>query len=330
MPDLAAPASRHVDLTRFAWLSIGAALSTIVAKSAAWALTGSVGLLSDAVESLVNLVAAVGVLVALRVAARPADQKHPYGHGKAEYFSAALEGLMIVVAAAVIIVSAVERFINPVPLANIGAGVGISVLAAVINGVVAAVLLRAGRTHHSTALRADGKHLLTDVWTSAGVVLAVVLVALTGWERLDPLIAVLVAITIVVTGWRILAESGGDLMDRTWPQEDNERLVAMVRSFTSAQVDAHGLRSRQAGRVRFAEMHLLVPGDWTIRRGHDLASTIEDAVRAEFPGVQVLCHIEPLEDPRAYADYDVDVSDAVRPPTPDAGDQRDPHKRRGG
>lgn len=293
------------DLTRFAWLSIAAALVTIGLKSTAWLMTGSVGLLSDAAESLVNLVAAVVALVALRVALLPPDKNHHFGHSKAEYFSAAVEGLMIFVAAAVILVSSVERFLNPQPLENLGLGLGVSVLASVVNGAVAWVLIRAGRRHRSIVLTADGRHLLTDVWTSVGVVVGVTLVWLTGWDRLDPVVAFAVGINILVTGWGLIRSSAAGLMDVSLPREDNERIEAILQRWTSEEIQFHAVRTREAGHCRFMEMHLLVPGEWSVKRGHDLTEDVIDSLLEAFPDLRVSCHLEPIEDPRSYEDMGV-------------------------
>ena len=289
-----------VDLSRFAWLSIAAALVTIALKTVAWQITGSVGLLSDAAESVVNLVAAVVALVALTVAIRPADKNHHFGHSKAEYFSAAAEGMMIFVAAAVILFSAIQRFLNPQPLENVGVGLAVSVVASVVNGLVALVLLRAGARYRSITLTADGKHLLTDVWTSVGVVVGVLLVWLTGWERLDPVVAFAVGVNILVTGWRLIRSASAGLMDVSLPKEDNEIIRTVLGRFTSAEVTWHRLLTREAGNRRFMQFDLLVPGGWTVQRGHDLVEDITDALMAEFPDIDVLCHIEPVEDPRSY------------------------------
>ncbi|MFL6151291.1 MAG: cation diffusion facilitator family transporter [Ornithinibacter sp.] len=294
--------STPVDLTRFAWLSIGAALVTIALKTFAWWVTGSVGLLSDAAESLVNLVAAIVALVALTVAIRPPDQNHHFGHSKAEYFSAATEGVMIFVAAAVILFSAVQRFMNPQPLENVGIGLVVSVAASVVNGGVAVVLLRAGARHRSITLVADGRHLMTDVWTSVGVVVGVLLVGLTGWERLDPVVAFAVGLNILVTGSRLIRGASAGLMDVSLPKEDNELIRTVLGRFTSAEVSWHRLLTREAGNRRFMQFDLLVPGAWTVQRGHDLVEDITDALMAEFPDIDVLCHIEPAEDPRSYED----------------------------
>ncbi|MBW3086275.1 Ferrous-iron efflux pump FieF [Austwickia sp. TVS 96-490-7B] len=310
----------RADLTRYAWLSIAAAIATIAMKTLAYLVTDSVGLLSDAAESVVNLVAAVVALIALRVAARPADDGHHFGHAKAEYFSAAVEGGMIVVAACVIVFTAVDRMIHPQPLDNVGIGLAVSVLASVINGAVAVVLMRAGKEHRSLTLSADGKHLLTDVWTSVGVVVGVLLVGITGWERLDPIVALLVGINIIVTGYQLLQQSVDGLMDVAWPEEDNTTFSQILTTFASAEVAFHAVRTREAGHQKFAEVHVLVPGQWSVQRGHDLVEDIEAAASQSFPGLQLMCHLEPLEDPRSYEDNRVYVSvdqpagDAEQPP----------------
>lgn len=314
------------DLSRYAWLSIAAAIATIALKTLAWQMTGSVGLLSDAAESVVNLVAAVAVLIALRVAAMPADKNHHFGHTKAEYFSAALEGLMIFVAALVIIYSAVERFINPRSIENVGIGLAISVVASVINGVVAWVLLRAGKRHRSLTLTADGKHLLTDVWTSAGVVVGVLLVALTKIDRLDPVVAFLVGLNIIWTGWTLLRQSAEGLMDVALSKEDNATIADVLSRFVTPEVHFHALRTRQSGHHRFAEVHVLVPGRWSVQRGHDLVEEVEAALREVFADLNITCHLEPTEDPRAYGDYSAEFpvpthEDLLRAEHPERADR---------
>jgi len=291
------------DLSRFAYLSIAAAIVTITLKVIAWRLTGSVGLLSDAAESVVNLVAAVAVLIALKVAAMPADKNHHYGHTKAEYFSAAIEGVMIFVAAVVIMWSAVDRFLHPLAIENVGIGLAISVVASAVNGGVAIVLLRAGRRYRSLTLTADGKHLMTDVWTSAGVVVGVLVVALTGIERLDPVVAFLVGLNIVWTGWKLIRESTEGLMDISMSKEDNAAIAEILSRFVTPEVHFHALRTRESGHHRFAEVHVLVPGAWTVTKGHDLVEEVEAAVHREFGDIALTCHLEPREDPRAYGDY---------------------------
>ncbi|GAA3875603.1 cation diffusion facilitator family transporter [Tessaracoccus defluvii] len=297
---------KRVDLTKFAWLSIAAALATIALKTTAWLLTGSVGLLSDAAESVVNLVAAVVALIALRVAAKPADKNHHFGHSKAEYFSSAIEGVMIFVAAAVILVVGIQRLLNPQPLEQVGIGLAISVVAGIINGAVAIVLIRAGRQHNSITLRADGQHLMTDVVTSVGVVVGVGLVALTGWQILDPIVAIGVGINILWTGWKLVSESTAGLMDEALPKETNARIREILAEHTSEQIDFHALRTRVSGARAFMEMHMLVPGAWSVKQGHDAMEDLIDLIRAEFPDLHVTGHLEPIEDPRSYEDEHLD------------------------
>lgn len=293
------------DLARFAWLSIATAIITIALKAGAWALTGSVGLLSDAAESVVNLVAAVVALVALKVAARPADPRYPFGRSKAEYLSAAVEGTMIFVAAGVICVTAVERFINPRPLDNVGIGLLISVVASVLNGVVGTILIRAGRRYRSITLSADGKHLMTDVVTSIGVLVGVGLVWLTGWDRLDAIVAFAVGVNIIITGTKLVTESMSGLLDAALPKSESEALIEVLRRHSNEAVAFHGLQTRTAGHQRFASMHVLVPGAWSVQRGHDLVEQIEQELRAAVPGLTVVTHLEPIEDPASWADIPI-------------------------
>lgn len=290
----------RANLTGFAWLAIATALVTIALKFAAYYITGSVGLLSDAAESIVNLVAAFAALIALHVAAKPADANHHFGHTKAEYFSAAVEGIMIFVAALFIIVASVRRFLDPVALEQVGVGLAISMVAAVLNGVVAVVLMRAGRRHSSITLEADGRHLMTDVVTSVGVVLGVGLVALTGWLRLDPIVAFLVGCNIIVAGWTLVRRSVDGLMDHTLSDADNERLRALLGRYASDDITFHDIRTREAGHEKHITMHVLVPGHWTVARGHDLLEEVEAAIREQFVHVEVVTHLEPIEDPRSY------------------------------
>ncbi|MFL0578818.1 cation diffusion facilitator family transporter [Dietzia sp. 179-F 9C3 NHS] len=290
-------------LKKFAWLSVATAVVTIALKVGAWWVTGSVGLLSDAAESVVNLVAAVIALIAITVAERPADDDHQYGHSKAEYFSAGAEGAMILVAAAFIVYTAVERIINPRPLESLGLGLLISVVAAVINAVVGLILVRAGARHRSRTLEADGKHLLTDVVTSIGVVVGVALVWLTGWEVLDPVVAILVGLNILYVGYRLVHVSGMGLMDATLPDEDNRAIEeVLARHRVPGEVDFHELRTRESGRWRFVEFHALVPGEWSVDRGHDLVELVEQEIHDALPHSHITSHLEPIEDERAYND----------------------------
>ena len=296
----------EASLTRYAWLSIAAALATIFLKAAAWWLTGSVGLLSDALESFVNLAGALMALWMLSLAAQPADDKHHFGHSKAEYFSSAFEGLLILVAATAIAVAAVERLRNPQPLEQVGIGLAVSVVASAINLAVGRALIAVGRQHHSIALEADGHHLMTDVWTSAGVIAAVGLVAVTGWLWLDPVIALLVAANIVWTGVHLMQRSAAGLMDSALPPDQLAAVDAALAPFRSRGVGFHALRTRQAGMRQFVSIHVLVPGNWTVQRGHDLAEDVEAAIRGQLPRANVTTHIEPIEDARAHEDIGLD------------------------
>jgi len=280
-------------LTRFAWLSIAAAVLTIALKSEAYLLTGSVGLLSDAAESLVNLVAAVVALIALHVAARPADEKHNFGHGKAEYFSAGVEGLMIFVAAGFILVSSVQRFLHPTELESIGLGLAISTVASVVNGAVGVLLLRVGAAHRSITLTADGKHLLTDVWTSVGVIVGVLLVGLTGWQRLDPVVAAIVGVNILVTGFRLVSQSVTSLLGAAMPAGDLAQVNAVLDDMRTAEIDFTDVRTRESGRHRFVSLTVLVPANWTVERGHALADDVEVAIAKDLSDTDVQTHIEP-------------------------------------
>lgn len=286
----------------FILLSVAAAVATIVLKTAAWRLTGSVGLLSDAMESGVNLAAALGAFWALSLAAKPADRNHHYGHFKAEYFSSGLESVLIVLAALAIIHAAVARLLQPEPLEQLGIGLALSLVATALNGLVAWVLLRASRRFHSITLRADAHHLLTDVWTSCGVVLAIGLVKLTGLTILDPLIAIAVALNITFTGWNLLRETASGLLDRSLPEDEHERLLALLATHETEDIRFHALRTRVAGSRRFVAFHVLVPGRWTVQAGHDLCERLEQEIAVALPRSDVLTHLEPIEDPKAWAD----------------------------
>ncbi|MGV9710375.1 cation diffusion facilitator family transporter [Gordonia sp. NPDC003424] len=296
----------RADLTRFALLSIATSIVVITLKIVAWRVSGSVGLLSDAAESLVNVVAAVGAFVALRVAARPADVDHNFGHTKAEYFSAVFEGVMIVVAAGLIIFAAVERLLHPRELESVGLGLAISVIASVINGAVGLILIRVGRQHRSMTLEADGKHLMTDVWTTAGVVVGVLLVALTGWLPLDALIAIAVAINILWVGGRLVWRSSEGLMDAALPVHDRTRIDDVLNRYRTEGIEFHDVRTREAGHERFLQMHMLVPGDWSVQRAHDVTERVEGELHASLAHLNINTHIEPVDDPRAYESWRLD------------------------
>lgn len=296
----------------FVLLSVGAAILTLTVKFAAYLVTGSVGILSDAAESLVNLVAAIVALWAISVAARPPDDEHAYGHSKVEYFSSATEGALILLAAVIIAYQAIPRLLHPQPIEHVGLGLLFSVLGAAINGVVALVLLRAGRRLRSVTLEADGRHLLTDVWTTGGVVVGVLLVALTGWGIFDPIVALLVAANIIYTGVRLLGQSGYGLLDSALPQEEQRIIAATLDPFRAQGIDFHALRTRRSGARRFMSIHVLVPGIWSVQRGHDLCERIEAAIRAALPDTTVFTHLEPREDPAAFDDQGLDRATGQR------------------
>ena len=297
----------ETNLERFAWLSIAAAIATIALKALAWWLTGSVGLLSDALESLVNLAAALLMLSMLRLAATPPGQAFPYGLSKAEYISAGVEGALIVLAAGGILYAAIPRLITPEPLEAPLLGLSITVVASLINFGVAVVLTRAGKRHDSITLEADGQHLMTDVWTSAGVIAGVALVYLTGWQRLDPLVALAVAIHIVWTGVGLVRRSVVGLLDAAISPEDQNEVNKIFNEYANRYaVKFHAFRTRQAGSRRFISFHLLVPDEWSVKRAHQLSEEIEERIRSLVPNSGVLVHIEPISDPASYDDEGLD------------------------
>jgi cation diffusion facilitator family transporter len=283
-------------------LSIAAAVVTIGLKSAAYLLTDSVGLLSDAIESLVNLVAAVTAYLSLLYASRPVDRSHTYGHEKIEFFSSGLEGVLIFVAALGIAWYAVRRLLVPEPLQPLGLGLAIATVAALINGAVGLLLVRVGRKHRSIVLEADGRHLLTDVWTSAGVLAGLGLVALTGWKVLDPVLALLVAANILWTAIDLIRRSFNGLMDHALPPEEQAAARAAIEAHLGPDMAFHALRTRQAGARRFVDFHLLVPGRLSVKEAHALTGEVEAALAAALEGVEVTVHVEPIEDRAAYED----------------------------
>ena len=300
----------RLSLTRFAWLSIAAAILTIGLKSLAYLLTGSVGLLSDALESFVNLAGALMALAMLTIAARPADEDHLFGHSKAEYFSSGAEGMLILVAAISIGITAVQRLMTPKPLEQVGLGIGVSIVASFINLAVSLVLRRAGKQFSSISLESNAQHLMTDVWTSAGVLVGVGAVALTGWGRLDPIVALVVAGNIVWSGFRIVRNSVLGLMDTALPVEEQATLQKVLEQHAQTGVQYHALRTRQSGARRFVSLHVLVPGIWTVQRGHQLLERIEADIRHALPAVTVLTHLESFNDPAAWDDIALDRTEA--------------------
>ncbi len=293
-------------LTRFAWLSVAAAIATIALKSGAYYLTGSVGILSDALESLVNLAGAIIALAMLTIAARPPDEDHAFGHGKAEYFASGAEGMMIIIAAGSIAYTAVNRLLHPQPLEQVGIGLLVTLVATMINLIVALVIRRAGKLHHSVTLDANSRHLMTDVWTSVGVIAAVGIVALSKLTFLDPIIALVVAGNIVREGYHIVRGSILGLMDTSISAEELNRVVAVLDSYKQGEVTYHALRTRLAGRRRFVSVHILVPGEWTVHRGHEMLENIERKLSETIPNLSVLTHLESLEDPASWDDIGLD------------------------
>jgi cation diffusion facilitator family transporter len=304
----------HTDLMKnrkslagYAWLSIGAAIATISLKTGAYYLTGSVGLLSDAIESFVNLAGAVMALVMLIIAARPADNEHVYGHSKAEYFASITEGILIFGAAVGIITTAVQRLLHPQVLEQLGFGLVVSVAASLINLGVARVLISAGKKRRSISLEADGHHLLTDVWTSVGVIGGVAVAGVTGWGILDPLVAILVALNIIWTGFQLVRRSISGLMDEALTEDEQQKIESVMVKFREKGVSFHALRTRQAAARRFVSVHVLVPGEWTVHDSHHIAEDFENEVRAILGGVvTVFTHLEPVEDELSMDDIYLD------------------------
>lgn len=306
MPPQSKPSVLSPSLTRYAWLSIATAIATITLKTLAWRLTDSVGMLSDALESLVNLASALVALWALTLAMRPADDHHAHGHGKVEYFSSAFEGLLIFAAAIAIAFAAVDRWRFPQPLTQIGLGVAVCALASVLNLIVGLILYRVGKQYRSMTLEADAHHLLTDVWTSAGVIVGVSIAWYTQIGWLDPAIALLVAGQILWTGWNLLHRSWSGLMDASVPAADLVTIEQVLDGFRAQGIDFHALRTRQAGMRAFLTLHVLVPGAWSVQRGHDLCEMIEAQLRQALPHAHVMTHLEPLEDPVSHDDIYLD------------------------
>jgi cation diffusion facilitator family transporter len=293
-------------LTRYAWLSIAAAIVTIGLKSVAYLLTGSIGLLSDAVESVVNLLGATIALSMLIIAARPPDKEHLYGHSKAEYFASGAEGILILIAAVSIGVAAIRRMIVPQLLEQAGAGLAVSTVASAINFGVARILLRAGKKNNSITLEADARHLMTDVWTSVAVIAGVGAVAVTGWKLLDPMVALAVAANIVRIGFQLIRRSVAGFMDTALPPEEQQMLLKVLDRYKEQGIQFHALRTRQAAGRRFVSIHVLVPGKWTTHKGHHLLEKVEADIRQALPGATVSTHLEPVDDPLSFQDIEID------------------------
>lgn len=303
--------STRPSLMRFAWLAIAAAVVTISLKLGAYFLTDSVGLLSDALESVVNLIAAAIALIALGIAEKDPDEEHAYGHEKAEYFSSGIEGALVLVAAASIFYLAIPRLIHPEGLEQLGWGVMVSVLASIVNLVVARILISASRSYDSITLEADGRHLMTDVWTSAGVLAGIVTVGFTGWNRLDPILALLVAANIVWTGIGLIRRSMLGLLDTALPEHEVDVVDTILQRYEQTYpIHTHAVRTRQAASRRFVSMHVLVPGSWTVDQGHDVIEKIEEEIRESLMRTTVFTHLEPADNPVSWADVGLDRQDA--------------------
>jgi len=297
----------RASLTRFAWLSIAAAVATIALKTGAYLLTDSVGLLSDALESLVNLAGAIMALVMLTIAALPADESHVYGHSKAEYFASVTEGLLILGAAIGIISAAINRLLQPRELEQLGLGLGVSVAASVVNLIVARILLREGKNRRSITLEADARHLMTDVWTSGGVIGGVAIAGLTGWSILDPLVAIAVALNIIWTGIQLVDRSVAGLMDAALPERELKLIQDVMEKYSRKGINFHALRTRQAAARQFVSVHMLVPGDWTVHDAHHVAEDFESDIREALGSVvTVFTHLEPMEDELSMEDIFLD------------------------
>jgi len=304
---------KRENLTRYAWLSILAASLTIALKLAAYYLTNSIGLLSDALESLINLAAGIIALLMLRAAAAPPDEEHAFGHDKAEYFASGIEGTLILIAAFAIGWTSVNRLFAPHPLEAVGIGLAVSAVASIINLFVGFVLIRAGREHRSITLESDGRHLMTDVWTSVGVIIGVFLVSVTGWLILDPIIALLVAVNITWTGFQLMRRSANGLMDAAVAPKEKKTITEVLEKYVENEgIEYHALRTRESGARRFISLHVVVPGEWTVTRGHQLCEQIENDIRAAIKNAVVFTHLESLDDPASWADLELDRLEEAR------------------
>lgn len=293
-------------LTKYALLSVGVALLTILLKMSAYLVTGSVGFLSDALEGFVNLVAATVALVTLRVVEQPPDEMHEYGHDKAEYFSSGIEGTLITIASISILYTSIRRLLDPQPLEQAILGLVLVSVAALLNLAVGQILIRTGKKYDSITLEADGKHLMSDVWTSLGVVIGVSLAVLTGLNWLDPVVGIIVGVKIGWEGIQIFRRSMGGLMDTTIDPEERDSVEKILDRQMEEDVAWHALRTRQSGSRRFVSVHLLVPGNWTVQRAHDMAEGVEQKIRQMIRYSSVFTHVEPVEDPRSHQDLSLD------------------------
>lgn len=286
---------------KYVYYSITASLITLGLKFGAWAMTDSVGLLSDALETVVNLTAGILALAAISISLKPADESHAYGHGKAEYFSSGAEGMLIIFAALGIVYAAINRFLNPSELTELGPGLFLALASSVINYITAKVMLRAAKQFDSITLEADAKHLLTDVWTSIGLVAGLgVLLVFPEWDLIDPIIACIMAANIVWTGLDLIKRSIKGLMDDSLPEKEVELIAHAIEKHVGDSGIYHGLRTRKSGPRRFIDFHLLIPGDCTVKQSHDLCLLIEQAIWEHMQGAQITIHVEPVEDQASW------------------------------
>lgn len=292
--------SSKKSLASIAWYSIVASILTILIKSAAYYITGSVGFMSDAMESVINLIAGIVAFFSLTIAAQPADSEHPFGHDKAEYFSSMIEGVLITLAAIGIAYAAINRIYHPRPLEELDFGMALSIFATLINLGTARILLHYGRKHNSITLEADAHHLMTDVWTTVGIVVGIILVKITNWQILDPIMAILVAISILYTGAKLIVRSTDGLMDKKLSEKDMIQIKEILDRHKVRGIDYHALYTRQASSKRFINFHLLFPGDWSVHQAHEITKEIEKEIVERLPNSEVFVHLEPINDPDAY------------------------------
>jgi cation diffusion facilitator family transporter len=304
---------RKRSLIRYALIAVAAAIVTIVLKGGAYLVTGSVAILSDAIESLVNLVTSIMALVVLAIAARPADEEHAYGHTKAEYFASGFEGALILFAALTIGYAGIVRLLDPVALSAVPLGLAVTATATLVNVGAARILFAAGKRFRSIALEAGAHHLMVDVWTSAAVIAGVAIASVTGWYWLDPALGLAVAVNIVRTGFGLLRRSLLGLLDTSLPEETRRRIEEVLERERLDGIQYHALRTRQAGSWRFISVHILVPGHWTVQRGHDRLEEIEERIRDAIPDSTVFTHLEPLEDPLSFQDTGLERDERPRP-----------------
>ena len=289
-------------IAHIVWFSIIASVLTISIKSTAYFITGSVGFMSDAMESFINLIAGIIAFISLTIAARPADTKHPFGHNKAEYFSSIIEGTLIVLAAVGIIYTAINRLYHPQPLEELNIGIVLSVLATLINLGTSRILLHYGKKHNSITLEADAHHLMTDVWTTVGIIVGILMVKITNWQILDPIMAIVVGISIIYTGSKLIIRSTDGLMDSKISEKELIQIRQLLDRYQTDGIEYHALYTRQAASKRFISFHLLFPGDDTVYKAHEITKLIEADIAIEFPYSDVFIHIEPLNDQDAFDD----------------------------